>query len=109
MSGLNISVRRPTGWTDTDEAEYGDPPFSVSDCSWQPDYSTDSDGDLRSTVVTGYTLFAPYSADLRAKDEVTLPGDPLPWFVVGDVGRWSPSPFTGWTPGIRVALRRATG
>lgn len=63
---------------------------------------------LTDTVITGWTLYPPYGADIRATDEVQLPGDPTWWQVQGDIGNWA-SPFTNWRPGGQVALRRVRG
>lgn len=64
--------------------------------------------DMRDTVITGHTLYAPFDADILATDEVLVPGDPKWWQVDGEVGPWR-SPFSNWKPGLQVALRRVRG
>lgn len=110
---VTITVRRPAG---TDR--YGDPlPFTTHEipgCIVAP--STGDAGqatsqertDVRDTVITGHTVYAPYGADILAIDEVRVPGDPTWWQVEGDVANWA-SPFTNWQPGTQVALRRVRG
>lgn len=63
--------------------------------------------DRRDTVVTGLALLAPPGSDITATDVVELP-DGTRWDVDGDPVAPA-SPFTGWAPGVRVALTRATG
>jgi hypothetical protein len=111
---VTVTVRRPDG---TDR--YGDPTgfttHTISGCIVAPS-SGDSGQpastertDLRDTVITGYTLYAPFDADIQATDQILLPGDLDPWQVNGEVGHWGPSPFSNWKPGTQVSLRRVRG
>jgi hypothetical protein len=65
-------------------------------------------GDERSAddapvVIVGLTGYGPPDADVLPTDRMEVRGEM--YDVVGDVGVWR-SPFTGWEPGVEVALRR---
>lgn len=102
--GVTVTVLRPT------RDRYGDitgqSSHAIDGCGIAPRASTEST-DRRDTVITGLTLMAPTGADLLATDLVQLP-DGTRWEVDGDLSAPS-SPFTGWSPGVHVALTRATG
>jgi hypothetical protein len=110
---ITVTVSRPTG---TDR--YGDPTgfttHEVSDCFFAPSSGTSGVAastertDLRDTVITVPTLFAPFGSDIKATDQILLPGDPKPWEVDGDVANWH-TPYTGWAPGQTISLRRVRG
>lgn len=110
---VSVTVRRPTGTN-----RYGDTAgyteFRVGDCVVAPssgDSGRPSSNELngmRNTVITGFQLYAPFGTDIRATDQVLLPGDLEPWEVDGEVAHWQ-SPYTGWRPGTVVSLRRVRG
>jgi hypothetical protein len=54
-------------------------------------------------VIVGLTGYGPPSADVLPTDRMEIRGEV--YEVVGEVGEWR-SPFTGWEPGVEVALRR---
>jgi hypothetical protein len=60
----------------------------------------------RQGVIEGLSVYLPYGTDLRPTDQLRLDG--VLYEVEGDPGSWW-SPFTGRTPGIEVAVRRAEG
>jgi hypothetical protein len=62
--------------------------------------------DGRDTVIIGLTAYLPDGATIAATDRLSVRGDL--WEVVGQPQPWQ-SPYTGWRPGIPVALRRVTG
>lgn len=103
--GVTVTVRRPGG---TDHN--GDPTpgteHTIAGCAVAPRTSSENT-DLRDTVIRGYTLYAPYAADIQPTDQIELPDETV-WQVDGDVGRWA-SPYTGRRPGLEVALTRVTG
>lgn len=111
---VTVTERRPQG---TDR--YGDPtgytsPQQISGCIIAPS-SGDSGQpastertDMRDTVITGWTLYAPFGVDIVATSEIQLPGDTTWWQVDGEVAPWQ-SPHSGWRPGTQVALRRVRG
>lgn len=62
--------------------------------------------DGRDTVVIGLSVYLPDGAAVAPADRAVVRGET--WEVIGDPQAWQ-SPFTGWRPGIPVALRRVTG
>lgn len=54
-------------------------------------------------VIVGLTGYGPPGVDVLPTDRLEVRGDV--YEVVGEVGEWR-SPFTGWEPGVEVALRR---
>lgn len=86
-------------------------------CALAPRSSSESLGQQRDTVTVGLTLYVPSpDADILPTDVIFLPDVPqvpppyrgTDWQVEGEPGAWI-SPFTGWAPGIEVALTRVTG
>lgn len=68
--------------------------------------ATASDGERRSSVITGVELMCPPRADIRAGDKVVLPNG-VTYEVDGEP--WTPhNPFTAWEPGCIVKLRGVT-
>lgn len=55
------------------------------------------------SVVVGLTGYGPSGADVLPTDRVEVRGQV--YEVEGEVGVWR-SPFTGWEPGVEVALKR---
>ena len=55
------------------------------------------------SVIVGLTGYGPPGADVLPTDRLEVRGDV--YEVEGEVGEWR-SPFTGWEPGVEVALRR---
>ena len=105
-----VQVRRGGG-----RDRFGDPrptsTFTIEGCVKWPTTSVET-ADYSQGVATGYQLALPSGADLRSTDEVRLRSDASdsPWWSVrGEPLPWGPSPFTGWEPGIIVALERKTG
>jgi hypothetical protein len=64
----------------------------------------------RAMVVTTRTLYGtlPVGVAVLASDEFELPGEPGRWKVVGDAFDWT-HPFSGWAPGVEIALERVDG
>lgn len=60
----------------------------------------------RDTVVTTATVYLEPSADVRYIDAVIVAGQRFE--IDGEPITWT-SPFTAWTPGVEVHLRRAAG
>lgn len=54
-------------------------------------------------VIVGLTGYGPPGADVLPTDRMEVRGEV--YEVVGEVGEWR-NPFTGWEPGVEVALRR---
>lgn len=55
-------------------------------------------------VLVGITVYAPAGTDIRHTDRVRVRG--VLYEVDGIPGDWM-NPFTGWNPGLEVALRRS--
>lgn len=108
-NGTTVTVYRTTTTTD----RYGNEvpgPWAVSSvidgCGMAPRSSSDVTDAGRQGVIVGFTLYAPHDADIGPHDRVEVDGDMFE--VEGDIGRWA-SPFTGWAPGLEVALRKVEG
>lgn len=111
--GETITVRRPAS---PGTSPRGDPlpaaEHTVDGCVIAPQVSIGqaSSGEIvdrRDTVITGLALYAPPGADIQPTDRVVRADGTL-WDVEGEPGDWL-DPFTGWHPGIVVAIRRVTG
>jgi hypothetical protein len=91
---------------------YGDPVTSittrveVTGCAVAPRMSTEPTERGRQGVIVGLSLYAPTGTDVRYTDRVEIDG--AVYLVDGIPAEWV-SPFTGWAPGLEVALRRAEG
>lgn len=105
-SGVTVTVTRPGG-TDRNGDPLPTATHDIEGCGWAPRTSSESN-DRGNAVIVGLTLFAPYGADITASDSLLLPDDDTPWYVEGEPGNWR-SPFTGWQPGLEVALTRQKG
>lgn len=69
--------------------------------------ASDEVNTLGEQVKSGTTLYAPYGADIRARDTVTL-ADGSRWEVDGDPADWR-SPLSGRPRGTVVSLIRVEG
>lgn len=101
--GRTITVIRPAE-RDTNGDPLSPPdPHSVDGVAigWG-ETSTNYDG--REATVTDITLYCPAGADIRAGDRVDL-DDGNRYIVDGQPKVWGPSPWTGWDPGVVVALK----
>lgn len=108
MNAVILRVRHAPGGVD----QYGDPiPGSVTespiaDSFFGPRTSSDVDGRGRDGVTVGLNLFAPIGTDLDRTDQVKVDGEL--YDIDGEIAPWK-HPWTGWEPGIVVALKRAEG
>lgn len=111
--GKTVTVIRPPELN-----KYGVPVGSetetdIDGCAWAPRVggpgtsSADITQRGRQGVIEGLTLYAPHGSDIRHTDQVQIPGEGL-FEVDGEAGTWE-NPFTGSTPGMEIALRRAAG
>jgi hypothetical protein len=109
--GITVTVKRPTSTGD----RWGDktsPPVDhqVHGCAVYPRGSGNAAReqlDARETITEGLVLLAPFGSDIKATDEVVLPNGQR-YRVDGEPGSWQ-SPFTGWQPGMELALKDVTG
>lgn len=117
--GITVTVHRyPEG--QPQKNRWGDKatvptPHTVSGCAFWLRGSNEL-VEARDTVLDSGALLAPFGADIRAVDEITLPTvDAVPpayrgtrWKVQGSPAEWR-SPFTGWQPGTEFTLTREKG
>jgi hypothetical protein len=105
--GVMVTVLSSTETVD----KYGDTDAAAATSSlWGPcavaPRTTAERVDSRSpAVITGLTVYGP-RVTLKASDRLVINGDT--YEIDGIPGDWS-SPFTGWQPGIEVAVVRASG
>ena len=105
---------------DQQKNRWGDPlavpaDHEVGGCAIYPGGSVEA-VETRDTVSDTAVLLAPYGADIRVTDEVSVPDSlavPPPyrgtrWRVDGTPEGWQ-SPFTGWRAGTAVTLTRQRG
>ena len=74
-------------------------------CAIAPRTSAERVDSRSPAVITGLTVYGP-RVTLKASDRLVINGDT--YEIDGVPGDWS-SPFTGWQPGIEVAVVRASG
>jgi hypothetical protein len=75
----------------------------VPNCGVEPRFSTE-DNVNQSTVAVGLTVFLP--PDALVETTARLIVRDVEYEVIGEPADWR-SPFTGWRPGLSVALERA--
>ena len=91
---------------------YGDPIAStrvggdIAGCAVAPRYSTEPTVRGRQGVIVGLSIYAPAGSDILSTDSLRVRGDI--YVVEGDPAEWV-SPYTGWAPGMEVAVKRAVG
>ena len=107
--GETVTIVRATpGGTDA----YGDPipgtvtRIDVPGCAVAPRLSTEPTERGRQGVIVGLTIYPPADSGFRFTDQVEVRG--VLFDIEGEVAEWV-NPFTGWTPGAEVALRKAVG
>lgn len=92
--------------------QYGDPlPITrvggdIPGCAVAPRYSTEPTARGRQGVIVGMSIYAPAGSDILSTDLLRVRGDV--YVVEGEPAEWV-SPFTGWAPGMEVAVKRAVG
>ena len=107
--GFDITVHR--GGVD----RFGDPlpatDHTVLGCAAAPAGSTEYVG-TQATVVDSDTIYAPFDADVKAQDTITVPAgqaiEPGTYSVQGTPQRYV-NPFTGTQAGTVIRLTRGTG
>jgi len=91
---------------------YGDPlPITriggdITGCAVAPRYSSEPTERGRQGVIVGLTIYPPAGSDILFTDQVRVRG--VLYDIDGDPAEWE-NPFTGDTPGMEVALKRAVG
>lgn len=109
LYGETLTVRSITTTGD----EYGDTSGTPSESEWgpcalAPRSSVERPDSQAPAVVTGLTIYGPVRP-LDSDDEIVIPTGQYAgtWMIDGIPGEWK-SPFTGWLPGIEVAVKRAS-
>lgn len=103
--GQTITVRSTT----TTRDEFGDESTVVTEVPWgpcavAPRSSSESADPSAPAVIVGLTVYGPVIT-LDSDDTLLIGG--VVYEVDGIPGKWE-SPFTGWAPGMEVAVKRAS-
>lgn len=86
-------------WTTPDSLD-------IDGCGFNPGPSSEPAQTARTSVVTKPEVYAPVDADVKSGDRLVVRGDT--YEVSGRPQRWI-SPFTGWAPGLVIALDLVEG
>ncbi len=81
--------------------------MSVHGVAVAPGGGSEPSQGLSYRVVSKMTIYVPSSVSISPQDEVTVRGKR--YGVDGDASGGWVSPFTGWSPGSAVTLKRVTG
>lgn len=95
--------------TATTTDDYGNQSTVVTEVAWgpcavAPRSSSESVDSHAPAVIVGLSIYGPAGVTINADDKVRIDG--VLYDVDGQAGDWT-SPFTGWHPGIEVAVKRA--
>jgi len=109
LYGSTITVVRssPGGFD-----QYGDPvsgtttSTNITGCAVAPRYSSEPVERGRNGVIVGLSVYAPAGSDIVYTDTITV--DSVDYRIEGQPASWT-NPFTGWAPGVEVALVRSAG
>lgn len=80
--------------------------LTIPGCGFNPGGSIEPTQDGRNAVITRPEVYAPADADVDAGDRIVVRGDT--YEVDGKPAEWR-SPFTGWAPGMVIALKEVEG
>jgi len=80
--------------------------LDIPGCAFNPGGSSEPVQDARSAVISQPEVYAPAGADVTAGDRLEVRG--RVYDVDGEPAGWR-SPFTGWEPGMVVALKAVAG
>lgn len=91
----------PTGldWATPDQ-------LPIPGCGFNPGQSSEPTQVARNAVTTQPEVYAPADSDILAGDRLTVRGKT--YDVDGEPAEWV-SPFTGWAPGLVIALKLTEG
>ena len=78
--------------------------LAISGCAFDPGGTGEAIDLARRVITTQPTLYAPAGSDIVASDRLVVRG--VTYGVDGDPSDWR-NPFTGWQPGLAVALKRS--
>lgn len=92
----------------------------IAGCAVVPRYSSEPVAVGRNGVIIGLTLYVPAGSNILFTDRIeingggTVAGAPVTpttakiYAIEGEAADWV-NPFTGWKPGMEIALKRAVG
>lgn len=80
--------------------------LDIGACGLAPRVGEELGGPGRAGVVVGFTLYAPFGADITFEDRIVC--DAGTFEIEGEPGSWA-NPFTGTQFGVTAALRRVEG
>jgi hypothetical protein len=100
---VTLTARTRAGLDADGNDVFADAQRTVDGCVIWPRSSTET-LNAQDTVIVGLSLWLPAGTAISATDRVTIDG--LTYEVEGEPGTFGPSPFTGTTAGILVALTR---
>ena len=105
---VTVLARAQTGTDRYGKPEFGWPlpGAEVGGCAVAPRTSTEPVEVGRQSVITGLTVYMPSWVTLSPYDRLIVRG--VTYRVEGEPGEWR-SPFSGWEPGIEVAVTRVEG
>lgn len=78
----------------------------VAGCAVAPRYANEGLDPFRPGVIVGLAVYMPAGTDVTARDRLRVRGEV--YEVDGEPALWR-NPFTGWAPGIEVAVKRLGG
>lgn len=101
--GVTITLRSTVTTTD----DHGNSSTVVTEAPWgpcavAPRYATESADDRVPPVIVGKIVYGP-TVTINADDTLVIAGET--WQVDGLPGEWV-NPFTGWSPGVEVPIKR---
>lgn len=108
-AGETVTVLRRV---DGDPDRYGNPTHTwaagvdVAGCAVAPRSSDEPAETGRQAVITGLTVYMPPDTEVGPNDRLIVRG--VTYEVEGEPGDWR-HPFSGWRPGVEVAVSRVEG
>lgn len=84
----------------------GPPELPIPGCGIEPRPSSEPTQDARNSVVSGYTVYADFDADVTPADRLRIRG--VVYEIEGDIGEWA-NPFTGRQAGAVIQTKRVSG
>lgn len=80
--------------------------LDIPGCGFNPGQSSEPLQEARNAIQTQPEVYAPTGSDILSGDRVVVRGKT--YDVDGEPADWR-SPFTGWAPGMVIALKRTDG
>lgn len=105
VSFILPGVRQDSRGDDVDDWDNPASTTTVTALGVEPVSSTE-DNDGRQAVITGLRIYLPAGTSAPANARAVVRGET--WERVGDAADWR-SPFTAWTPGLVVSVRKVVG